>query len=166
MSGEEDYSWEEVSAAKSAQSSGGANSTYISVAFLLSVLPVFLFYTVYKLHDILVVYVVVTAISTVLLSTAYQKVMTREKYRLMGYRREAVKNHRKYGLTQAEFEKEQNTLTSNEALYFSLFRNNLTYVIFFLFFAFYAFRDINRDFCYAISVGLSSVLVWKFSDWV
>eukprot|EP00471_Norrisiella_sphaerica_P004731 CAMPEP_0184489110 /NCGR_PEP_ID=MMETSP0113_2-20130426/14434_1 /TAXON_ID=91329 /ORGANISM="Norrisiella sphaerica, Strain BC52" /LENGTH=163 /DNA_ID=CAMNT_0026872345 /DNA_START=24 /DNA_END=515 /DNA_ORIENTATION=+ len=141
------------------------SSTYLAVAFLLSALPVFLFYTVYKLDDIGVVYLVVTAISTVLLSTAYQKVTYREKTRLMRFRKENSTMHRKYNMTSSEFDSEVEQITGDEALYFSLFRNNLTYVIFFLFFAFYAFRDINREFCYAVSVGAASVLVWKFSDW-
>mmetsp|Transcript_473 Transcript_473/g.899 ORF Transcript_473/g.899 Transcript_473/m.899 type:complete len:167 (-) Transcript_473:167-667(-) len=142
-------------------------ATYYGVALGLSVLPVFLFYTVYKLEDIGVVYLIVTTISTFLLKIAYQKVMEKEYHRLWAFRKQDSANaHKKFGLSPAEYETKRKELTSYESLMFSLFRNNLTYVMFFLFFAFYAFKDINQEFAYAVSVGASSVLVWKFSGWL
>mmetsp|Transcript_514 Transcript_514/g.847 ORF Transcript_514/g.847 Transcript_514/m.847 type:complete len:166 (+) Transcript_514:58-555(+) len=165
MSAENDDEFFESKAA-AVKEVGGSSGIYYGVALGLSILPVFLFYTVYK-QNIGVVYLIVTTISTVLLATAYQKVQSREKLRLWRYRQQDKANaHKKYGLSKNDYDAKRMEITSQEALTFSLFRNNLTYVLFFLFFAFYAFKDINREFCYAVSVGASSVLVWKFSDWL
>eukprot|EP00954_Amorphochlora_amoebiformis_P030377 1394572-Amorphochlora_amoeboformis.AAC.1 len=180
------------------------NQLNYAVAFALSVLPVFIFYSVYKLSDIAVVYVVVTAISTLLLATAYGKVTRREYHRsveiiylresickksgfirLWGYRKDQYKSVA--GMSQGEYDQKSKELTYYEAMTFSLFRgravpcldprahviceicsdrNNLVWTLLFLFFSFYAFREINREFCYAVSVAASSVLVWKLTDWV
>lgn len=144
---------------------------FIASSALLSVLPVYLFNQVYLVDTIgMLVYVIVSLVSTVLLYKSYDRVQQRDNTRLLEIvSREIADNpndYKKTNMNKDEYIKDQQMKTARTSMYFSVFWNNLIYVLVFTFCAFYTFKEAQRNICYVVSVSAASITVWKLSEYL
>jgi len=140
---------------------------YFTIASVLSVLPAYLFCSVYDMpvSEYGLYYVVVTILSAVLLTLSYRNIAEYANAQLSNQRRGLNTSHKLHGYgTKEELEAVKVSATEREANAWSLFVNNSLFLAIFLFLAFYVLREIPFHYGYSLSVPSAAVLVWQFSS--
>jgi hypothetical protein len=138
-----------------------AQLTYFAViAFFLSALPAYLFWTVFDfaVSDYWLVYLGVTAVSTACLTLAYRNV-ARSTYASLSNARFSVRKSKR-SAEQNEFRED---LLVSQAQHWSLFFNNAIFVLCYLFLSFYVLRSVPIAYNYTVAIGVSAALVWQLS---
>jgi hypothetical protein len=151
----------EIDQGKVSSVDGFSSSTalcYFSYASVVSVLPAYLFSSVFDLTNLPVV-AVVTLVSALLLTLGYRNVATATRGRLVFEVNQSGAKGK-----GADYEKLVNQSITSQASNWAFFWNNAIFAGIFVFLAFYALGNVEIVYRYAVSVGISSFLVWQFSS--
>jgi len=143
----------------------GRTVFYMSSAVFISILPAYLFKSVYELSvsEFGLIYLLVTLLSSVMLAMAYHNIADTTNAKLSNARKTVPLNPKKLNYQREELEKIQEMITERESITWSLLYNNSIYLMGFLFLAFYAFREIAPHYTYMVSVNTAAVIAWWLS---
>jgi uncharacterized membrane protein (DUF485 family) len=124
------------------------------VALVLSLLPAYLYATVldFNVAENWMVYGIAVPVCTVMLTLAYRNV-ARYTYQKL--------NHERAGRKKGALLDVSNAVI--EAQNWSLFFNNIIYLLTFLFLAFYVLKQVPLTYNYLVSSGVAAALVWQLS---
>jgi len=138
---------------------------YGCIAFVLALIPTFLYVTVFDLGimEYAVLYFPVTCGVAAALVISYNTLAAASVARLSGIRKNSAVDHKKLGLKKEELDEVKENVIFRESITWSIFFNNLVFILSFLFVAFYVLRAIPAVYNYVISMALASVLVWQMS---
>jgi len=140
---------------------------YFFYAFLVSILPAYLYYSVYDLtlEEFGFFFILVTIGASILLTLAYRNVARVTISTLASQRKAGASglSLKKLNLTREELEKHQERSTEKEAELWSFALNNAIFSLLFLFFAFYVLRAIATPYNYTLSVAISAAATYQLS---
>lgn len=142
-------------------------ANYFVFALLISVAPLWLYYSVFSLsfQSFAPIYALVTLLSAGALTTAYHNGFLWLKNKLTNIRENAIKpnkqrrdeNKSKKAVTDQKAQ--QAAATEEEATAFSILYTDLFFLFSVLIFAFYVFRAAQPAYNYVLSIGASTLLV-------
>lgn len=139
----------------------GRKLFYLLVAFLTTLLPIYLFLNVknFEFQGVsIAVYVAVGFYASHVLSSAYHNLYTRMRLKLK-VKYQAILDEAKAAAQEAEKEKLAELGATGYAICFT----NVFYLLVFLFVSFYALKKVDNRMNYAISLIVASVFVQWFS---
>jgi len=133
---------------------------FAASAFILSILPAYLYWAVFDMNltEYGIEFAAVFAGSVACLFLAYRNVARNTAIKLQ--KEKVVKKPKKGGKDE---DAPKPYSVAEEAAWWSLFFNNMVFLLAFTFIGFYALRQVAIGYNYATAVGVSSVLVWQLS---
>ena len=139
---------------------------YIVNALILSIAPVYLYYSIFNLSlkSYGIVFLLVSAASAFGIQLAYHNVAFSLNSRLLREREGAVSRSKTTGRGVEAQKVMQKNATNQEAVAFSILYNNSIFLFSLILLAFYLFPNLSAVYNYVISVGLSASLVAVLSQ--
>jgi len=152
-----------------------SSALFYGNAFIVSAIPIWLFWRIHQmdLYSSVVVFVLVSAITTWLVSFAYKNIKFVLKHKIAQKREEAVAKEVMRGIgddkkmTKKEKDErvlwKKNEVADYEATTFAIFYNNALFLALVVFFSFYILRSFSPTVNYLVSVTGSGALLALFS---
>lgn len=152
-----------------------SSALFYGNAFIVSAVPIWLFWRIHMIdiYTSLLLFVVVTAVSTYLLAMAYRNTKFILKHKIAVKREDAVTRDMTKKLSEdkkmSKKEKDErilwkkNEVADFEATTFSIFYNNALYLAIVIFASFYLFRSFTPAVNYTLSIGSTAGLLALFS---
>lgn len=148
-----------------------SSALFYGNASIVSAVPIWLFWRIHmmEIYPSLILFVLVTALSTYLLAMAYRNTKFSVKHKIAVKREEAVTRDMNKRLADdkkmSKKEKDErilwkkNEVAEFEATTFSLFYNNAIFLAIVIFLSFYLLRSFSPAVNYTVSIGATSALL-------
>lgn len=152
-----------------------SSALFYGNAFIVSAVPIWLFWRIHMIdvYTSLLLFLLVTGVSTYLLAMAYRNTKFILKHKIAVKREDAVTRDMTKKLSEdkkmSKKEKDErilwkkNEVADFEATTFSIFYNNALYLAIIIFASFYVFRSFTPAVNYALSIGSTAGLLALFS---
>lgn len=148
-----------------------SSALFYGNAFIVSAVPIWLFWRIHMIDIVstLILFVIVTALSTYLLAMAYRNTKFTLKHKIAVRREEAIAREINKKLSEdkkmSKKEKDErilwkkNEVADFEATTFSIFYNNALYLAIIIFASFYLLRSFSPAVNYTISISTTAGLL-------